>query len=190
MPLDQNLHQTVTRFGCVGFSMYYCGFSAPQMRQFCLFTYPPISKWVSSEKMSRSHTNLAKLKLLWWSISFNSWTNRKFVSMMSPKCSIVENEMFKWWWRFKHTFCHSSNIIGCTHSFWLFTLWFIDEDASFFHFFHNITNARSWRCVSSSKFCTQFSHTFCNITMVFKVMSQHFPALFKRIHNHIRSAER
>ena len=36
-PLDQNPHQTVTRFGCVGISMYACGFSVPQMRQYgCL----------------------------------------------------------------------------------------------------------------------------------------------------------
>ena len=29
-------------------------------------------------------------------------------------------------WRFfTHTFCHSSNILGCTHCFWLFTVWFI-----------------------------------------------------------------
>ena len=48
MPLDQNPQQTVTRFGCIGFSMYVCGFSVPKMRQFCLFTYPPRSKWVSS----------------------------------------------------------------------------------------------------------------------------------------------
>ena len=51
MPLDQNPHQTVIRFGIVGFSMYACGFYVPQMRQFCLFTYPPRSKWASSEKM-------------------------------------------------------------------------------------------------------------------------------------------
>ena len=51
MPLHQNRHQTVTRFGCVGFSMYVCGFSVPQMRQFYLFTYLPRSKWASSEKM-------------------------------------------------------------------------------------------------------------------------------------------
>ena len=44
MPLDQNPHQTVTRFGCIGFSMYAYGFSVPQTRQFCLFTYPPRSK--------------------------------------------------------------------------------------------------------------------------------------------------
>ena len=51
MPLDRNPHQTVTRFGCGGFSIYACGFSVPQMRQFCLFTYPPRSKWASSENM-------------------------------------------------------------------------------------------------------------------------------------------
>ena len=51
MPLDQNLHQTVTRFGCVGFSMYACGFSVPQMRQFCMHSYPPRPKWPLSEKM-------------------------------------------------------------------------------------------------------------------------------------------
>ena len=28
-----------------------CGFSMPQMRQFCLFTYPPRSKWASYAKM-------------------------------------------------------------------------------------------------------------------------------------------
>ena len=39
------------RIGCVGFSMYASRFSVPQMWQFCLFTYPPRSKWGSSEKM-------------------------------------------------------------------------------------------------------------------------------------------
>ena len=31
MPLDQNPHLTVTRFGCVSLSMYACGFSVTQM---------------------------------------------------------------------------------------------------------------------------------------------------------------
>ena len=44
------------------------------------------------------------------------------------------------------------------HCFWLFTLWFIDKDASFCHFFHKITNIWSWRCFSSSKIHTHFSH--------------------------------
>ena len=52
MPLDHNPQQTVTRFGCIDFSMYTCWFSVPQMRQFCLFTYPPRSKWASSENMT------------------------------------------------------------------------------------------------------------------------------------------
>ena len=51
MHLDENPHQTVTRFKCVGFSMYACRFSVPQIWQFCLFTYPPRSKRASSEKM-------------------------------------------------------------------------------------------------------------------------------------------
>ena len=34
----------VLRCGCVGFSMYACWFSVAQIRQFCLFTYPPRSK--------------------------------------------------------------------------------------------------------------------------------------------------
>ena len=41
----------MTRFGCVGFSMYACGFSVHQMLQFCLLTCPPRSKWASSERM-------------------------------------------------------------------------------------------------------------------------------------------
>ena len=48
---DQNQQQTVTCFGCVGFSMYTSGFSVPQIRKFWLFTYPPRSKWASSEKI-------------------------------------------------------------------------------------------------------------------------------------------
>ena len=46
--------------------------------------------------------------------------------MMSPKCSIVENDVDG----ASHTLsAHSSNVLGCTHSLWLFMLRFIDEDA-------------------------------------------------------------
>ncbi len=38
-------------------------------------------------------------------------------------------------------------------------------------------------------FIRKVDDTFCNITMIFKVMSQYFPAFFERIHNHFRSAE-
>lgn len=42
---------------------------------------------------------------------------------------------------------------------------------------------RSCRCFSSSRIHTQFSHTFWNHIIVFKVLSQFLPALLKRIIN-------
>ena len=50
MFLYQNPHQTVTRFGCVRLSMDACGFSVTRL-QIYFFTYPPKSKWSSSEKI-------------------------------------------------------------------------------------------------------------------------------------------
>ena len=41
MQLDQYPQQTLTHFGCVGYSMYACRFSVPQMRQFYIYTYIP-----------------------------------------------------------------------------------------------------------------------------------------------------
>ena len=112
MPLNQN---PVTRFGCVGFSTYACGFSVPQMRQFCLLTYPPRSKWASSEKMillptyfwltsvSRSQAHLAKRKRIGWSIGFNSSTNWTLYGVIPRSlCKIRLNyisEMFNYWER-------------------------------------------------------------------------------------------
>ena len=176
--------------------MYACGFSVPQMRQRCLFTYPPWSKWVSSEKMicKSIAVPLSAAKTYWmvnWFQLLNQW-NFVWRSLWSL-CKIRLNdvfEMFSCWKRrwldvdgASHTLSATAAIfLGVrTPCFWLFTLWFIDEDASFFHFFHKIMNIRSWRCFFSSKIRKQFSHTLCNITMIFKVMSQYFPALFKRI---------
>ena len=64
MPSDQNPHQTVTHFGCVGFLIYACGFFVPQIRQFCLFKYPPRSKWTSSE-----NHRFSKIGIFWKSIA-------------------------------------------------------------------------------------------------------------------------
>ena len=99
------------------------------------------------------------------------------------KCSIVENgDDLMCWWRFTHTFWYSCNIHGFTLCFWPFhTLVYRCGCQYLSLFFHKIMNKRSWRCFSSSKIRMQFSHTFCNITVIFKVMSQYFPALFKRI---------
>ena len=114
MLLDQIPHQTVTRFGCVGFSVYACGFSVTQMRQFCLFTYPQRSKWASCERMifflpkssssvSRSQAHLVKRKLIGWSIGFNSWTNwTMYGVILRSLCKIRLNdvsEMFNCWER-------------------------------------------------------------------------------------------
>ena len=141
--------------------MYTCRYSVPQMRKFCFFTYPPRSKWTSFEKMSFFFFFFAKIVIFYESIAVpfsevkthwivnwlhllnqldSVWRYAKvfmqnFVSMMSPKCSIVENDSELNLMALTHTFCHSSNILGCTQCFWLFMLWFIDEDARFFHFF-------------------------------------------------------
>ena len=135
----------MTRFGCVSFSMYMCGFSVPQMRQFCLFTYPPRSKWASSEKIilllksassvNRSQAHLSKGKCIGWSIGFNSWTNWTFYDIIPRSlCKIRLNdvsEMFNRWERrwidvagFSHTFSATAAIfLGVrTFGFWRFGL--------------------------------------------------------------------
>ena len=176
MLLDQNPHQTVTSLGCISFSMYSCGFSVPQMQQFCLFTYPLRSKWASSEMMifsgkigifcksiagplsgAKTHWLISWLQLL-NQLDF-VWRHTKVFMRNSSQWCLWNVQLLRttvnWcWWRFTHTLCHNSNILGCMHCFWLFTRWFIDEDASFFYFFHKITNIWSWPCFISSKIHT------------------------------------
>lgn len=48
MVLTQTLAQTVTFHSCYGVSWISCGFSVPQMRQFCLLAPPESVKWASS----------------------------------------------------------------------------------------------------------------------------------------------
>ena len=152
MPLDQNPHQKVTRFGCFGVSMYAWGLSVPQMQQFCLFTYPTKSKWASSEKM----IFFAKIGIFCKSIAGILCEGK--THWMVNWLQLLKQNSSQWCLRNSQLLrttvnwcCRSSNILGCTHYFWLFTLWFIDEEASFFHFFYKITNIRSWRCFSSFK---------------------------------------
>ena len=66
--------------------------------------------------------------------------NAKCVWMMAPKCSIVEDDRELMLMALHTHFLlqqQYSRVYG-----WVFTLWFIDEDVSFFHFFHKITNIR------------------------------------------------
>ena len=76
MPLDQYPHQTV-----LGASMYACGFFLPQMRQFYLFTYPPKSKWASSEKT-----------ILFWPKSASSVSQSR--AHLAQRCSSVYTTIF------------------------------------------------------------------------------------------------
>ena len=155
MPLNQNPHQTVTRFGWVGFSMYAYGFSVPQIRKYCLFTYPRRSKWASPEKMiffakigifCKSIAGpLSEAKTHWmvnWLQLLNQlnfvWRHTKAFMHNSPQWCLPNFQLLRTtvnWWRFAHTFYPSSNILACTHCFWLFTLWFIDENAKFLSLF-------------------------------------------------------
>ena len=144
MPLDQSLHQTVTCFGCLGFSMYACEFSVPQMRQFCLFTYPPRSKWASSEKILFFCQNRHLLYVAPSAPNSDSfWVRRLFNVCVRGFCASNPTIL----------------LVNITAKIKMSLIWKDD------FFFAKIG------------------------TTIFKVMSQYFPALFKRIHNHIRSAE-
>ena len=112
MPLDKNSHQTVAHFGCISFSMYAC----PKCYNFvCLHTSQDqnelhLKKWFfflpkSASFVSRSHSYLAKRKRIALDGQLTSTPEpiefcmasyqglyAKFVSVMSPKCSIVESD--------------------------------------------------------------------------------------------------
>ena len=143
MPLNQNPHQTVTRVGYAGFPIYACGFTVPQMRQYCLFSYPPRSKWASFKKIiffakignyyKSIAVPLSEAKTHWmvnWLQILNqlnfAWCHTKVFMQNSSQWCLQNDQLLRtvvnWcWWRFAHTFCHNSNILGCTHCFWLFT---------------------------------------------------------------------
>ena len=146
MPLDQNPHQTGTRFGCVGFSMYACWFSVTQMRQFCLFTYPPRYIWLQLLNQSNFVCHHAKVFMQnsskWWLRNVHLLRTTVELMLMAFHIHILPQQQYSVLAFYRRGY------------------------ASFFHYFHKITNIRSWRCFSSSKIRTQFSHIFCNVTIV------------------------
>ena len=170
MLLEQNLYQTV-----VGFSMYFVFFFA------CLHTRQHHLKRFFLPKptsfVSRSQAHLAKCntKILMQNSSQWCLRKRRWIDVDGVYAHFLSQQQY-------------SRVYALFLAFYAM-VWVIDEEASFFHFVHKITNIRNWRCFSSSNIRTQFSHTFCNITMIFKAISQYFSALFERIYNHIRSAE-
>ena len=170
-----------------------------------MFTYSPRSKWAPSEKTiffskigifcksiagalseANTHWMVNWLQLL-NQLNF-LWLHIKVFMQNSPKFSIVKNDG-KWMLMALHIhFLPQQHYSRMEAMFLAFHALVYRWGCQFLSFFSQ-DNIRSWRYFSSSKIRTQFSHTFCNITMIFKVMSQYFTALFKRIHNHIISAE-
>ena len=195
MPLDQNSHQTVIGCDVLDASAFQCmraGFCAPNATILFVNTSAKI-------KMSFTWKNdffFAKIGIFCksiagpgcevkthWVVNYLQllnqldfvWRHTK-VSIMSSKCSIIENDD-KLVLRALHAHFmpqqQYSRVYALCLAFHALVYWW---GCQFFHFFHKITNVRSWRCFSSSIIRKQFSHTFCNITMIFKVMLQYFTA--------------
>ena len=150
--------------GALAFQCMRVGFLCPKCDNFaCLHTHPDLNelhlkRWFFFAKIGIFCKSIAgplsEAKTHWmvnWLQLLNQlnfvWRNTKVFIQNSSQWCLRNVQLLRitvnwcWWWRFTHTFCH--NILWCKHCFWLFTLWFIDEDASFFHFFHKITNILS-----------------------------------------------
>ena len=106
------------------------------------------------------------------------WGHTKvFVSTMSQKCSIAENdgELIL---MASRTFSATAAIFQGVRTVFSFSRFGLSMRMKvFFHFFHKITNIRSWRCFSSSKICTQFSHSFCKHYYDFQSNVAIFPSV-------------
>ena len=146
----------------------------------------------------RSQAPLVKRKHIGWSIGFNYWTNWTLYGIIPRSLYKIHlndvSEMFNCWER------RWIEVDGAA-------------TAAIFSIFINALFLAShalvywWECQFLSLFsqdnehteltvilCFQnpyaiFAHNLHNITMIFKVISQYFPAVFKRIHNPIRLAK-
>ena len=87
--------------------------------------------------------------LLWDGMASYHRLYAKFISMMSSKCSIVENDDELMLMTLHAHFLRQQQY-SRLYAFFLAYHAFIDEDASFFHIVLKITNIRSWRYLSSS----------------------------------------
>ena len=89
------------------------------------------------------------------------------------------SEMFNCWERRWIDVDGTSRILSATAAIFsgARTVFGFSPVASFFHFFHKISNIRSWRWFSSSKIRTQFSHIFFNITYDFQSNVAIFPSV-------------
>ena len=197
MLLDQNSHQTVKRFGCVGFSTYECEFSGLQMLQFCFIWKDDFFLPKSASSVRRSQSRLAKRKRIGWSIDFNYWTKWTLYGVIPrPLCKIRLNEvseMFNCWERqwidadgALRTLSATSVIFSGVRNIFGFSRFGLSMRMPVSL---SSKNNNHTKLAVLLFFLTEFSHTFGNVSRIFKVMSQYFPALFRRIHNYIHSAE-
>ena len=130
--------------GALAFQYLSVGFLCPQCdNSACLHTHQDQNElhlkiWFFLTKSASSgiwsHAHLVKRKRIEWSIGFNScikWALygiiRRFLYegfYSSQWCLrnvyLLRTAVNWYWWRFMHTFCHSSNILGCTHCFLTF----------------------------------------------------------------------
>ena len=129
MPLDQNPQQTVTRFGCVGFSVYACEFSVTQIATIWLVYIPAKIIWKdyfflpkSASSISRSQVYLAKR---YSSVYTTLFVRRKdktnYLSNQTwAKCYYSRNKYYlkinvRWWTQFYNIF----NIAGYRTPNWV-----------------------------------------------------------------------
>ena len=102
--------------------------------------------------------------------------------MMSPKCSIVENDGDVDVDGAPHTLSATATIFSGVRTVFGFTRFGISMKMPvYFTFF---TREQTYGADGAS-FLPKSVRNF----RIFKVMSQYFPASFERIHNHIRSAD-
>ena len=81
----------MTRFECVGFSMYTCAKIKMSFTWKIVFFLPN-----SASIVSRSHEHLAKRKRIGWSNGFNSWTNWTMYGVISRSlCKICVTNVFE-----------------------------------------------------------------------------------------------
>ena len=135
MPLDQNPHQTVTRFRL--FNVCVRVFCAPNATILLVYISAKINmsfmwkddfilpKLASSVSQSQGH--LAKRKRIGWSIGFNSWTNWTLYGVLPRSlCKIRLNDVFEifncWQRRWidvdgaSHTFSATAAIFSGVHT--------------------------------------------------------------------------
>ena len=82
--------------------LYACGLSVPQMRPFCLFTYPPGSKWASSEKMiflPKSASSVSRSQAHFLTLFNRSFGRRMklIICQIRHKLSVTTHEISSSW---------------------------------------------------------------------------------------------